>query len=91
LLNEVYPSKKPVLLKDLPERLFTILELKKEFSEEEIIQKVRELEKKAVERGLRKLKLEFKDGYWQINSIALSKVRENLKGKQSLNWAFLAI
>lgn len=88
LSNEVHPSKKPVLLSDLPERLFTVFEFKKEFSEEEIIQKVRELEKKAVERGLRKLKLEFKDGYWQVNDIALSKVRENLRGKQSLNWAF---
>ncbi len=88
LLNEVQSSKKPVLLKDLPERLFTILELKKEFSEDEIIQKVRELEKKAVERSLRKLKLEFKDGYWQINDVALSKIRENLKGEKSLNWPF---
>ncbi|HEX59976.1 MAG TPA: hypothetical protein ENF26_07515 [Methanomicrobia archaeon] len=92
LLNEVYPSslsfKKPVLLSDLPERLFTVLEFKKESSEEEIIRKVRELEKKAVERGLRKLKLEFKEGRWQVNDIALSRVRENLRGKQSLNWAF---
>ncbi|RKX51554.1 MAG: hypothetical protein DRP50_08685 [Thermotoga sp.] len=89
LLNEVQPSRKPILLKDLSERLFTaISEFKREFSEDEIIQKVRELEKKAVERGLRKLKLEFKDGHWQINSITLSKIRENLKGKKSLNWAF---
>ena len=88
LLNEVNSSKKPVLLKDLPERLFTILESKREFFEDEIIQKIRELERRAVERCLKKLKLEFKNGYWQINDIALSKIRENLKGKQSLNWAF---
>jgi len=90
LLSEVYSSGKPVLLKDLPERLFTaILELsKREFSEDEILQKIRELERKAIERSLRKLKLEFKNGYWQINEVALSKIRENLKGKQSLNWAF---
>ena len=89
LLNEIYSSKKPVLLQDLPERIFTaIVKMsKREFSEDEIIQKIRELEKKSVEMGLRKLKLDM-NGNWQINSVALSKTQENLKGKQLPNWPF---
>ncbi len=93
LVNEPYRPHRPILISELPERIkVAILELSKsEFSDNEIIQKIRELEEKAVERILRRLKLEFRDGLWHVNDIAIAKIRENLKGKISLYWPFFGI
>ena len=89
IVNVVHPSKISIITEDLPERLFiAISKLDVEFSNDEIIQKIRELETKSIESALRSLKLSLKDGYWQINEVALSKIRKILECKLSLNWPF---
>lgn len=61
LVNKIYSTQKPILVKDLPERLFTaILNLPgKGPSEYEIIQKARELEKKSIDRALKKTEIKL--------------------------------
>ncbi len=90
IVNDVYSIQKPILTKDLPERLFTaIVNLSSgELSEGDILQKVRELEIEAINRALRRLKLTFEDGRWKINNTATSRIEEELRGKQSLNWPY---
>ena len=71
LLEEPAMPSRPILLADVYDRLsYALLELsktKEKFRIEEVIGKVRELERRSVEEALRRFKLRSKDGKWQIN------------------------
>jgi len=49
------------------------------------------IDENAVERALKRLKLQFRKGSWCLNDKALSKIRDNLKGKISIFWPFFGI
>ena len=88
MVDVAYSSEgKSIIIEDLQRRLFTaISRLHRDFSSDEIIQEIRELEKESIEKILKNLKLNLKDGYWWINDTALSRIRKNLEGKPFLNW-----
>ena len=44
------------------------------------------IDEKTVERALKRLKLQFRNGSWCLTDEALSKIRDNLKGKYSEFW-----
>lgn len=80
------------LLSDLQNRLklaiSKIAEQKDEFSDNEIIAKIRELETKNTEQILTKMRFECKDGNWIIDEKALKKVRHIL---ETLDWPYFGI
>ena len=49
------------------------------------------IDEKTVERALKRLKLQFRNGSWCLTDEALSKIRDNLKGKPSIYWPFFGI
>ena len=80
----------PILLLDLWRKLeLAILELSKDknqFSTSEILLKLRELERKSVERVLRRLRLRFVNGKWQMNSKIFSDVKNTW-----IKWPFFGM
>lgn len=78
LVESVYPSTKHILLKDLHDKLCTaIYELsksKREFYAKEILEKLRELECKSVDRILKRMGLKCENGEWKINDDVLKNI-----------------
>jgi hypothetical protein len=85
LLEEPRMPSTPMLLADINDRLsYAILELSKtkdNFCTEEVIDKLRELERRNVEKILKRFKLKLEEGKWQISDEILGNLKKLLEAE----------
>ena len=96
LIAEPYYPSKPLLLLDISYRLsLAISELaksKREFSEWEILTKLREMEARSLERMLKRLKIRRDDGRWVIDEQTLANIRKLLlEAELPMRWPFYGV
>lgn len=96
IVEEPHRPTKPLLLLGIRDKLlrviFELSETKKEFSEEEVVVKLREIETESLEATLKRSKLISKNGKWILDESSLSNIRRILSGAElSLSWPFYGI
>jgi len=96
LIAEPYYPTKPLLLLDISYRLsLAISELaksKREFSEWEILTKLREMEARSLERTLKRLKMRRDDGRWIIDEQTVANIRKLLlEAELPMTWPFYGV
>ena len=79
-----HPFARPVLLESLHGRLLLALskiyKLKRKFDEKELLDTLRSLELKSLERSLSKLKLKSENGKWHIDELDIKRIEDILFG-----------
>jgi hypothetical protein len=94
LLEEPLKPSSPMLLADIDDRLsYAILELSKtkdKFRTDEIIEKLRELERRSAEKTLKRLGLKFENGKWKTNDETLESVKKLLEAETE-RWPSLGV
>ena len=85
-----YPSKRPILLQDLHERLISVLyriyKFKKEFSEKELLGILRSLELKSIRRAVKRLGLRYDEGKCYVNDSDIKRIEKLLFEKPLLSF-----
>ena len=94
LLEEPRMPSSPILLADMHGRLsYAILELSKtrdKFRTEEVIKKLHELEQRNVEKVLKRFKLKFENGRWEISDEILGSMKKLLEA-EAKGWPSLGV
>jgi len=96
LLAEPHHPNKPFLLLGIMDRLSLAIsklaKIKKEFPEQEILGKLREMETRSVERVLKKFKLKHKNERWIVDKRVADSLRKLLLGSElEVMWPFYGV